>query len=143
MSAAVVFAVTFCCFCSAHQLADHWLQTERQATRKGGPGWPAARACLAHVLTYHLTCAAFLALAAWLLAMPVSIPWAAGGLFVSAWTHYFADRRWPLMRVAEKLGKGDLWWLGDRYFGGSYVLDQSWHVTWLFVAALLTAGGAR
>lgn len=138
MSPAVVFAVALGAYLAGHQVADHWVQTPGQGARKALPGWPGRRACAAHVATYTLTLAAFLALAAWRLSVPVSPGNAAAGLAVSAVTHYFADRRAPLWRLADRLGRAEMRARGEP-FGGGYALDQSWHWGWLFVAALLTA----
>jgi hypothetical protein len=143
MTAALIFAVAFGSYVAGHQVADYWVQTGAQAMRKGLPGWAGRRACAAHVVTYTLTLAVFLALAAWVLALPVSPVAAAAGLFVSAVTHYFADRRAPLARLAGRLGKSDFWNAGEGLASGAAHLDQSWHWLWIFAAALITAGGAR
>ena len=119
------------------------MQTSHQAMRKGLPGWAGRIACAKHVATYTLTLAACLALAAWRLSLPVSIGWAATGLAVSALTHYFADRRKPLAKLADLLGNGGFWRSGEGLASGAAHLDQSWHWLWLFIAALITAGGAR
>jgi hypothetical protein len=140
MSAPVMFAAVFGVYLAAHQVADYWVQRGWQTMRKGLPGWAGRWACAAHVTTYTLTLALFLALAAWWLALPVSPGRAAAGLAVSAVTHYFADRRTPLRRVAEMTGKGEFWHYGNG--AGAAHLDQSWHVACLFIAALVTAGGA-
>lgn len=142
MTAAVVFAAVFGAFLAGHQVADYWVQTSGQAAGKSLPGWPGRRACAAHVATYTLTLAACLALTAWRLALPVSPAWAAAGLAVSAVTHYFADRRRPLARLAELTGIGGFWRSGKGLASGAAHLDQSWHWAWLFAAALITAGGA-
>lgn len=143
MTAAVVFAAVFGVYLAGHQIADYWVQRESQALGKGLPGWAGRRACAAHVAAYTLTLAGLLALAAWWLVLPVSPGWAAAGLAVSAVTHYFADRQRPLRWVADRLGKGGFWHFGDGLASGAAHLDQSWHWLWLFVAALITAGGAR
>jgi hypothetical protein len=132
----VVFAVSLLALIAAHQLADHWVQTQRQANRKGLPGWPGRRACAAHVATYTITAAVALAAAATVLHLPLPLDQVALGLTVSAVTHYAADRRTPLRRLALALGK-DPAWLDNR--GGLYALDQSLHVTCLFIAALTIA----
>jgi hypothetical protein len=68
----------------------------------------------------------------------------AAGLAVSAVSHYFADRRRPLQRVAGLIpGKLGFWRAGDGLASGAAHLDQAWHWGWLFAAALITAGGAR
>ena len=131
---ALTFAVAWAALSGGHQAADYWIQTHRQATRKTMPGWPGRRACLAHVATYTLTLAACLALAGTLLAVPPSWPHAAAGLAFSAVTHYAADLRTLLRRLAVRLGKGGYW---DN--GGAAPLDQSFHWFCLFLAALLIA----
>jgi hypothetical protein len=136
MSAAILFAVVFGAFAVGHQVGDYWVQRGWQALGKGQPGWAGRRACAAHVAAYTLTLAAFLALAAWRLSLPVSPGWAAVGLAVNAVSHYLADRRTPLARLASAVGKGEYW-----RAGGAPDLDQAWHWGWLFITALITAGG--
>jgi hypothetical protein len=136
-----VFAAVFGAYLAGHQIGDYWMQTSGQAMRKGLPGWSGREACAAHVVTYTLTLAVFLVLAAWSLHMPVSVPPAAAGLGISAVTHYFADRRAPLRRLARALGKDEFWHAGDGLASGAAHLDQAWHWAWLFAAALITAGG--
>ena len=125
-----------------HQVGDHWVQTSVQAARKGLPGWAGRRACLAHVATYTVTLAATVS--------PLGVDWRrlAVALLVSAVTHYFADRRTPLHRLAEMPGSGEFWTLGVPRPGrddnptlgtGAYALDQSWHMAWLWVCALILA----
>jgi hypothetical protein len=147
-SPAAVFAAVFVAFYVAHLVGDHWIQTERQATRKGLPGWPGRIACLGHVATYTTTQAIAVAAAALVLDLALS-PWRVGAaLAVSALTHYVADRRTPLRRLAELLGRGSFHRMGQPRPGhddnvtlgtGAYAHDQSWHVAWLFVAALIAA----
>ncbi|MFK4245413.1 DUF3307 domain-containing protein [Micromonospora chokoriensis] len=139
------FAAVFATLYVAHQIADHWVQTQWQADTKGQPGWLGRLACGAHVATYTLTAA--VALATMLLATGLRLdPWGVTvGLTVSAVSHYIADRRTPLRRIANALGAGRFYTLGAPRPGrddnpslgtGAYALDQSWHVGFLFVAAL-------
>lgn len=144
---AVVAAVAAALY-AAHQVADHWVQTQWQADNKGLPGWTGRLACAGHVLSYTITC--YLALLALILVtgwQPGMAPLAAG-LAVNAVTHYIADRRTPLRRIAERLGSGRFYTLGVPRPGrddnpslgtGAYALDQSWHIGWLFVSALVIA----
>jgi hypothetical protein len=131
-----VFASVFAALFVAHQVADHWVQTQHQADNKGRPCWPGRAACLAHVATYTATAAVFCAglftVTGW---RPAAADFVAG-LAVSAVSHYVADRRTPLRRVALALGK-DPRWLDNG--GGLYALDQSFHYAWLFIAALIIA----
>jgi hypothetical protein len=142
------FAAAFAALYAAHQVADHWVQTEDQAAHKGLPGAAGRIACLMHVLTYTVTClVALLAVKA-----VVGLPWQSGqviaALAVSAVTHYAADRRTPLARLAGWLGHAPFHRLGAPRPGhddnpslgtGAYALDQSLHVFWLFIAALIIA----
>lgn len=144
------FGAVFAALYAAHQVADHWIQTQHQADYKGDPGWPGRIACAAHVTTYTATgLFSLFALAAATGWRPD--PWhLVIGMSISAVTHYIADRRTPLARLAWALGSGPFWTLGAPRPGhrdnpslgtGAYALDQSWHVGWLFFAALFIAGG--
>jgi hypothetical protein len=137
------FAAVAVTLYAAHQAGDYWVQTSGQAARKGLPGWPGRRACAAHVGTYTATLAVFLAVAAWWLRLPLSALWMLAGLAVSAVTHYFADRRKPLERVARLIGSGGFYRTGEGLATGVALLDQAWHWCWLFVSALIISGGAR
>lgn len=141
------FAAVFAALYAAHALADHWIQTGRQAMTKGLPGWPGRRACAAHVATLTATMAA--ALGALVAAGAHLAPWPlVVGLAVNAVTHYWADRRTTLARLAAALGKAEFYRLGAPRPGrddnptlgtGAYALDQAWHMAWLFAAALIIA----
>jgi hypothetical protein len=129
------FAAVAVAYLAGHYAGDYWAQTQWQALTKGKDGREGRLACAAHVAVYTVVLAAFLALTAGKLGMDVTVWRAVLGLGVSAATHYAADRREPLRKLAVLLGKGE-WW--DS--GGAPLLDQSWHLGWLFGAALLTAG---
>jgi len=141
VSAAAVFGAVFAAYVTGHQVADYWTQTGHQATCKGQPGWAGRRACAAHVAVYTIVLAAFLAVAAWQLALPVSPGRAVAGLAVSAASHYFADRRRPLELLARLIGKGEFWDLGDGLASGATHMDQAFHWAFVFIAALITVGG--
>ncbi|WP_242884086.1 transcriptional regulator [Actinomadura litoris] len=152
-----VFAAVFVALYAAHQVGDHWVQTHPQACGKGAPGWVGRWLCVRHVATLTATKLAALVLAAVILALPLN-PWTvAAGLTVDAISHYWADRRTTLVALVDWLdrtilpGKGSFVRLGQPRPGhddaphlgtGAYALDQSWHVGWLFVAALLASLGA-
>jgi len=140
---AAVYAALF----AGHQVADHWIQTQHQADTKGQPGWRGRLACARHVATYgatQLVALGLLALAADLTVSPAGL---AAGMAINLTTHYLADRRTPLLWLAERTGSARFWQLGTPRAGrddnpslgtGAYALDQSWHYGWLFVAAILT-----
>lgn len=146
---AVTFAALLPGLVVAHQVADHWVQTDYQALHKADPGWPGRRACARHVATYTAVTAGVV-VALWLaLGLAITPVGFVAGQVVSAGTHYWADRRATLARLARAVGKSEMWeQLGqprpDRddlttLGTGVYALDQSWHGAWLLVAALLTA----
>ncbi|MDQ7910217.1 DUF3307 domain-containing protein [Phytohabitans sp. ZYX-F-186] len=143
------FAVVFVAFYAAHMVADHWVQTQWQADHKGHPGWIGRTACAAHVLTYTYTTLAAVGLAVWRLDLDLAYGNLAAGLAISAVSHYIADRRTPLRRIAKLTGSGRFYTLGTPRPGkddnpslgtGAYALDQSWHIGWLFLSALVVAG---
>jgi hypothetical protein len=145
---AATFAAVYVALFVAHQVADHWIQTQHQADCKGRPGWPGRIACAAHVASYTATAVVALNALHFGLGLPLN-PWqVAAGLAVSAVTHYIADRRTPLRKLAELTGAGRFYALGIPRTGrddnpslgtGSYALDQSFHYLFLFVAALVIA----
>jgi len=143
------FAATFAALYAAHRVGDEWIQTHHQACTKGADGWAGRRACAGHVASYTAAQAIALAAVRWGTGAPITSRRAAAALTVSAVSHYVADRREPLRRLAEamqpRFGKGDYYHLGEPRPGlddpptlgtGAVALDQAWHVGWLLVAAL-------
>lgn len=151
---AATFAVSSAALFAAHQLGDHWLQTPTQALTKGGSGWSARAACASHVLVLTVVKLAALLAAFAVTELPIRPSWWGAGLGIDAVSHYWADRRTTLRRLAGLLGEGKVAFfdLGAPRPGhddnptlgtGAYALDQSWHIAFLFIAALILAGGAR
>lgn len=145
-SAGDAFAALF----AAHQVGDYWAQTGSQAVRKGLPGWEGRAACARHVASMTAVKAAALA-ALHLSGRRVSVRRAVPALAADAASHYWADRRAPLRALAERAGKGSFLMLGaprDGHDGnpclgsGAALLDQAWHIAWLYAAALAASGGA-
>lgn len=149
--ALATIAAVYAALHAAHLVGDHWVQSDWQALHKGDKGWTGRVACALHVTDYIFTSVVALGLlsvaAGW-----VPDPWRlTAGLAVSAVTHYWADRRTPLRRLAEILPTTrHFWTVGAPREGrddqphlgtGAYHLDQSWHVAWIFVAALIIGGG--
>jgi len=153
------FAAVFAGLYAAHQVADHWVQTDHQAAHKGcdeqhGKADDHAdctpsdsrRQCLAHVATYGATQLLALGVLALALDLRLSPLWLAVGMAINLGTHYLADRRTPLRWIAEKLGSGGFYRLGAPRPGrddnpslgtGAYALDQSWHIAFLFITAIV------
>ncbi|MFF7258615.1 transcriptional regulator [Streptomyces microflavus] len=153
--AAVVFAAVFIGLYIAHSVGDHWVQSSCQAATKGLPGWPGRLACGRHVLGLTATKAVVLVPLVLVLDLDVTVLGLAVGLGLDAASHFWADRRTTLARLADRCGKGEFYSLGTPTHPahpataeggyaptlgtGAYALDQSWHILWLGVAALLIA----
>lgn len=148
MTAGTRFAATYAALTASHEVADHWIQVDSQATAKGTPGPAGARACAAHVATYTATQAIALLAADRFLGLRLDWRRATAGLAVSAITHYVADRQGGHWRDKHPRGvvrlaavTGHAGWL-ERDPGAGYLMDQAWHKGWLAVAAAVMAGGA-
>ncbi|MGX4737160.1 transcriptional regulator [Kitasatospora griseola] len=156
------FAAAYALLRAAADVADHWVQTSHQAGTKGqhdhheGQSSAAGRrACAAHVATYTATQAAALLVGSHVVGMRLRPGRVAAALAVSAVSHYVADRREPLRRLADATGQGDFYALGtpahpkrpttaDGTYApvlgtGAYALDQAWHHAWETVAALIVS----
>lgn len=147
-----LFAAVFIALYAGHEVADHWVQRERQALGKSGPGWPGRLYCARHVLALTLVLAVSLAAVSAVTGARVTIPAAAAALAVNAISHYWADRRLPLRTLARIAGKSEFWDLGSPREGhddnvtlgtGAYHLDQAWHIAWLLITALIITGVSR
>ena len=132
----------------AHHVGDYWVQSDTDARHKGDPGWHGRLHCLSHVLSYLMTQTALLFVASLVLGIHLGYWQALTGLAISGVTHYIADRRTPLARIAALIpGKARFATLGVPRAGhddnpqlatGLWALDQSWHIFWgVFVAALV------
>lgn len=129
----------------SHQISDHWIQTDYQAAHKGRRDWQGRRACAGHVATHTITNALMMLPLLWLGAS-LTVLQVTAALAVIAVTHYWADRRYTLERLAGVLAHAGFYRLGRDETGragclgtGAYALDQSWHVLWLGVAAVILA----
>lgn len=142
------FSAVFIALYVGHQLGDHWIQTECQAFRKGERNARGRAACIGHVVTLQAT--KLMALAVLVLAVGLRFNgWAlATGLLVDGVSHYWADRRFTLEAFAGRVGKGGFYTQGTDLVNGDgevsphtgtgkYLLDQTWHLGWLFVSAVL------
>lgn len=164
MSRAARFAAAYAALMPAHDVADHVVQTDHQAAHKAGPGWAGARAMAGHVGSYHaVQLLAVLALRR--LGVRPSARRTLAALALSAGTHAFLDRRWPVQRAMELTGSagfangtivatgeiqgddpmeiGALHVTARPYVNGMYVNDQAWHHLVLAVCAAILSGGAR
>ncbi|MFJ9772684.1 hypothetical protein ACIRVF_15800 [Kitasatospora sp. NPDC101157] len=140
------FAAAYALFRAAADVADHWIQTDHQASTKGqhdhndGQSSKAGRkACAAHVAAYTATQAGVLIAGTRLLGIRLRPAPVAAALAVSAITHYIADRREPLRKLADATGKGNFVRLADHGMNGAYALDQAWHHAAETCAALIAS----
>ncbi|WP_030061423.1 MULTISPECIES: hypothetical protein [Streptomyces] len=133
------FAAAYALLRSAADVADHWIQSDHQAATKGGPGTAGRRACAAHVATYVAFQGAALVGGAHPLGLRLRPGRVAAALALSAVTHYVADRREPLRRLADATGKGAFVRLTDHGMNGAYALDQAWHHAAETCAALVAS----
>ncbi|MEV0307845.1 transcriptional regulator [Nonomuraea fuscirosea] len=149
------FAATLTALYVAHEIGDHWVQTNHQAKTKGGRGEQQRAgqlACARHVAGVTAAKVAVLAITCKTLGLKLRPGRTAAALALDAATHYWADRRFTLEDLADALGKSDYFNLGlprpghdDNHTLGSgrFALDQSFHRTMLWAAALIIAGGAE
>ncbi|MET7304645.1 transcriptional regulator [Embleya sp. NPDC005575] len=135
-SAAATAAAVYVALYSAHQFGDHWIQRSTEAMGKGAPGLSGRWMCGRHVATLTATKLGAVALAWFTLGLSIGVVGLVVGLAVDAASHYWADRRTTLRRLAHAAGKGG-WWDNDPQ--APYLLDQSWHVAWLLPTALIIA----
>ncbi len=135
-----LFLIAFVSWLAAHYVADHWLQSDDQAAHKGDAGWKGHLACSLHVGTYVLVQAFAVYAAAWKLGLVLPPVATLAGLVVSGVTHYIADRRAPLRAIAKRMTCAGFVDVKGGGINGAYLLDQSWHIGWIFVAALVAAG---
>lgn len=144
----------------AAHVADHWLQTGHQAIHKADAGMEGHRAMAGHIASYAGSQAVALVAANVLLDMKLKPSRMAAAVALSAATHWFIDRRWPVRKLAEALGRtgckrnsqcthpehapdgsdcdGGFHDLGGP-LGGAYILDQSAHHLCEAIAAVLAA----
>lgn len=134
----ITFGVTLLALIVGHQLGDHVLQTDRQATEKASSGADGVRAMVGHLLSYHLAAAAVLAGTAYTLQLPLSPAGLAAGFAFSIGTHAVLDRRWPVRVVLRSTGSPDFAEQNSPVCG-MYVADQALHWLALLISALLVA----
>jgi hypothetical protein len=146
------FAAAYAALHASHQVGDFCVQTDRDAVTKALPGFDGHAACARHVASYTATQAIALTAANLLAGAELRPGRILAGLAVSAISHYVIDRRTLLKRAAYATGKGALYQIGAPRPGhddnpclgtGAYALDQATHTAFLFIAALVIAGGER
>ncbi|MFI9005509.1 transcriptional regulator [Streptomyces sp. NPDC053541] len=123
---AAAFPAVYALLRVAADVADHWAQTDHQATHKAKEGAEGHKALAGHVTSYVATQGAALLLGNRALGLGLRPRNVAAALALSGASHYLIDRRWPVRKVAEVTGKGGFYELGGP-LGGAYRLDQAAH----------------
>jgi hypothetical protein len=130
---------------AADNVGDHWVQTNGQARRKDGQGWPGRRACAAHVATLTATEILFLAGGVAATGTRLDPRRVALGLAFNGVTHYWADRRFTLRKLASHTKKTKFIEFGNKDLApcgtGAYVLDQAFHDGARAITAAIIIGG--
>jgi hypothetical protein len=145
---ALTFACAFATLYTAHHIGDQWVQTHTQACAKGRTDHSGRLACLRHVTTMAVTKIIALTVMNAVIGLHPSALATAAALAIDAVSHYWADRRFTLARLAAAIGKTGYYQLGAPRPGrddnpttgtGAYHLDQAWHIAWIWIAALVIA----
>jgi hypothetical protein len=145
---ALIFACVFATLYAAHHIGDQWIQTHIQACTKGADGWTGRLACARHSLTVTVTKIILLVVTNAVIGLHISAGFTAAALALDAASHYWADRRTTLAKLAALVHKGDYYRLGTPRPGhddnpttgtGAFHLDQAWHIAWIWITALIIA----
>lgn len=143
------FAAVFVALYAAHLVGDHWVQTGWQANNKHFRTTAGRIACGSHILSLTITKCMLLTATVVALGVTINFWWTSTALLVDALSHYWCDRRYRLKKLARLVHKDGYWDsctvvrqpgrdAADTGPGtGSFHLDQSWHVFWLWVTALV------
>ena len=133
-------------------VGDHITQSSRDAVVKAATdaapvkyhgrtfGARAGRAaCLRHSVSYTATQAAVISAGAHALGLRLPTGRVLAALAISGGSHYLFDRREPLRRVADALGRREFYRLNTAGMNGSYLMDQATHHLIEALACLLLA----
>ena len=134
----VVFAVSLVALLVAHQVGDHIVQSDSQASGKVARGWSGARAMAGHLASYHAIAAFLLIVTFVVLGLPLTVGGALAGLGFSAATHAVIDRRWPVRAILHAT-RAPKFAAATTPVCGMYAADQALHKVALLGSALLIA----
>jgi hypothetical protein len=155
------FAAVYAALRTMHDLGDHLVQTDRQAAGKASDDeatW--VPAMTGHVVTYTAVQVTGLALVNRTLGLRLHPGAVTAAVALSASTHAFLDRRWPVRRAMELTrspgfatgtapvpvhhhGPDDVQVLAPVPLNGPYLADQALHHGVLFFAAIVAVFGER
>lgn len=94
-----IFGALLATFGEMHPFCDLFVQSSKDATTKGRPGWQGRRACAHHVATYTATQYAAAEAVTRALGAPVPIGPMLAGQALTAISHYMIDRRTLFTKV--------------------------------------------
>lgn len=130
----LVFAVILPTLWSAHNVGDHVAQTDHQAKHKAHD-W---RAMTGHIAGYQGAQAVAVSAVSALTGLRCNRWGLLAGTVISAGTHAFIDRRWPVRALLRATGSPEFAEMRTPVFG-MYQADQALHHGCLLVAALVMA----
>jgi hypothetical protein len=133
------FAAVFVALYASHMVADHIVQTDRQAVGKAadkGWLWPMGGHLVGYLITQAVAVDAIR-----FIGVRVSELAVFAGLAFSVLTHGFIDRRRPVRWLLEHTGSADFA-ARTTPICGMYLADQALHVGCLFAAALIIGGAS-
>ncbi|MFD8597705.1 hypothetical protein ACFV1L_22145 [Kitasatospora sp. NPDC059646] len=149
---AALFALVLGLMRAGANVGDHIVQASRDAVVKGATdaapvtyrgrkyGTRGGRAAaLRHSVTYTATQAAVIAAGARALGVRLPVGRLLAALVVTGGSHYLIDRREPLRRFCEAIGKSEFYNLNSNGINGSYLTDQAAHDMIETLACLLVA----
>lgn len=134
----LAFAVILPTLWAAHNVGDHVVQTDHQAMNKA-ISWGAMAG---HVGGYQVIQALAVESVLTLTGLRGSVWRRVAGMVVSAGTHAFLDRRWPVKKILEKTGSPGFAQQRTPVFG-MYQADQALHHGCLLISALIMAAHRR
>lgn len=140
MSRAGNAAAVYAAMRTAAHVADHWFQTSHQAAHKADAGLSGHVVMARHIASYAGAQAVAVVAADRILGMGLKPSRMVAAVAVSAATHWFIDRRWPVRRLCEATGKTGFHDLGGP-LGGAYILDQSAHHLMEAIASVVAVRG--
>lgn len=145
---ALAFAALAVVSYPAHLLADHPFQSSTWAANKGRCDHTGRLACTKHVAVVVAFQAAFVLAVVALTGLSVHPLAIGGGLALTAWSHWWFDRRFTAAGLYEAINKTGFARLGTPRSGhddaphlgtGAYRMDQDWHTLWIAISALVMA----
>jgi hypothetical protein len=126
----------------AHKFADHIIQTDSMAARKMGAKLGDWALAFIHAASHVTLSIPMLAVLAALQDTPINWAGTAAGMTLIGFSHWFIDRRWPVQWLMRHTGSAEFA-KGEGPVYGPYHVDQTLHISVLWIAALPITFGVR